>query len=74
MGISANADVRQMHELRIPAMPVDGLDPEPRHGEPHAPIILPSTLRRFFRNIVTVVDNDRNAGKLPEILQRHRFR
>ena len=27
--VAADADLRQMHQLRVAAMPVDGVDPEP---------------------------------------------
>jgi hypothetical protein len=73
VGIAANTEGRQMHELRIASMPVDGVDPEPRHGEPHAPIVLATTLRRFGRNVVTVIDDNRDARELAKVLQRHRL-
>lgn len=74
MGVAANAERWQMHELRIAAMPVDSLDPEPRHGEPNTPVVLSPTLRRFGGNIVPVVDADGDAGKLSKIFQRSRLR
>lgn len=33
--VAANSDFRKMHESGVTAMLVDGVDPEPGHGEPH---------------------------------------
>ena len=71
--VAADADLRKMHQPGVAAMLVDGVDPEPGHGQPHAPVVLAALRGRLDREVVAVVDDDRDAGELLEVRQRHRL-
>ena len=61
--IAAYPYFRQMHDCGIAAMTIYGIGPQFCHRQTDSPIVLAWILGRFSRDIVTVIDDDRNLGQ-----------
>ena len=60
MCVATNTDLGEANERGIAAVTVDGIDPKPGHRKAYAPIVLTSVCDRLQRDVVSVIDDDRN--------------
>gem|GEM_PF-3836672 len=66
-----NSDLGEVYHCGVAAMSIDGRSPFPRHLQANSPLVLSEVLRSLLRNIVAVVNDDRDPGELHEIRHRH---
>lgn len=64
MRVAFDTDVGQHHELGIAAVTVDCIYPKSCHINAHAPLVRIGNRRGAARDVVAVIDDDRNAGEL----------
>src|SRR5688572_2731669 len=65
--VPADADRRQLDERHIAAAAIHGVPPLPRHGLEDAPLLLARVRARLLRDVVAVVDDDRDLRELHEV-------
>ena len=70
MRVAFDTDVGQHHELGIAAVTVDCIYPKSCHINAHAPLVRIGNRRGAARDVVAVIDDDRNAGELFECFKR----
>ena len=71
MGVSMDADFRQVHNCHVAAMVIYYVPPLPRHLQSNSPSILAGIVTRLLGDEVTVENDDGNLGKLHELGHRH---
>jgi hypothetical protein len=67
VGISMDADFREVHNCHVAAMTVDCVPPLSRHLQPNTPAVLTWIIAWLVGDKVAVVDDDRNLGEFHEL-------
>ena len=62
MGITFDADFRQMHHSDVASLIINCISPQPSHLEPGAPMIRAGKLTLSFWNKITIVNDDGNPS------------
>ena len=66
MRVAADSDFGEVNHGDVATLPVHGIPPQPCHGQTCPPAVLARMGVRLLRNVVTVVNDNRNLRELLE--------